>query len=164
MRGLKQRWIAIISVAFAMSALGLSFKALEADEGMWTFDNPPTKLLQEKYGFTPTQQWLDDVRLASVRFNDGGSGSFVSAHGLALTNHHVALGQLQKVSTPQKDYVNDGFLAHSEAEEMKCPDLELNVLESMENVTARVTGVVKPGMSDKDAFDARKAEMAKIEK
>jgi len=137
---------------------------LNADEGMWTFDNPPTKLLQEKYGFTPSQQWLDDVRLASVRFNDGGSGSFVSPHGLALTNHHVALGQLQKVSTPQKDYVNDGFYARSEAEEMKCPDLELNVLESMENVTARVTGAVKPGMSDKDAFDARKAEMAKIEK
>ena len=142
----------------------MSFRPLTADEGMWTFDNPPRKLLQERYGFTPTQEWLDHVRLASIRFNDGGSGSFVSPHGLALTNHHVALGQLQKVSTPQKDYVKDGFLAHSEAEEMKCPDLELNVLESMENVTARVLAAVKPGMSDKDALDARKAVIAKIEK
>ena len=151
-------------LATMLGAGSISFQPLTADEGMWTFDNPPTKLLQDRYGFTPTQEWLDHVRLSSIRFNDGGSGSFVSPHGLALTNHHVALGQLQKVSTPQKDYAKDGFLAHSEAEEMKCPDLELNVLESMENVTARVLAVVKPGMSDKDALDARKAEIAKIEK
>ena len=114
--------------------------------------------------FTPTADWLDHVRLASVRFNDGGSGSFVSPHGLVLTNHHVAFGQLQKVSTPQKDYVQDGFYARTSEEELKCPDLELNVLISIENVTARVESVLKPGMSDKDALEARKAEIAKIEK
>jgi hypothetical protein len=135
-----------------------------ADEGMWTFDNPPTKQLQERYSFTPTETWLDHVRLSSVRFNDGGSGSFVSPHGLALTNHHVALGQLQKISTPQKDYVKDGFYARTQAEEVKCPDLELNVLISMESVTTRVLGVLKPGMSDKEANEARKAEIARIEK
>jgi hypothetical protein len=131
---------------------------------MWTFDNPPMKQLQEKYGFTPTPQWLDHIRLSSVRFNDGGSGSFVSPTGLVITNHHVAFGQLQKVSTPEKDYVKDGFYAKTPAEELKCPDLELNVLVSMENVTARVQGAVKPGMSEKQALDARKAEQAKIQK
>ena len=131
---------------------------------MWTFDNPPTKQLQQRYNFAPTPEWLDHVRLSSVRFNDGGSGSFVSPHGLALTNHHVALGQLQKISTPQKDYVKDGFYARTQAEEVKCPDLELNVLISMENVSARVLSVLKPGMSDKESNDARKAEIAKIEK
>jgi hypothetical protein len=135
-----------------------------ADEGMWTFDNPPTKQLQERYNFAPTPGWLDHVRLSSVRFNDGGSGSFVSPHGLALTNHHVALGQLQKISTPQKDYVKDGFYARTQAEEVKCPDLELNVLISMEDVTARVLSVLKPGMTDKENNDARKAEIARIEK
>src|SRR5262252_366007 len=135
-----------------------------ADEGMWTFDNPPLKLLKEKYNFTPTKEWLDHIRLSSVRFNDGGSGSFVSPTGLVITNHHVALGQLQKVSTPQKDYAKDGFYAKTAAEEIKCPDLELNVLVSMENVTERVQGVVKPGMSEKQALDARKAEQAKIQK
>jgi hypothetical protein len=137
---------------------------VSADEGMWTFDNLPLKELQERYGFKPTQAWLDHVRLSSVRFNDGGSGSFVSPHGLVLTNHHVALGQLQKISTPKKDYVKDGFYARTRAEEVKCPDLELNVLVSMEDVTARVQGAVKPGMSDEEALKARKAESAKIEK
>jgi hypothetical protein len=135
-----------------------------ADDGMWTFDNPPTKLLQEKYNFTPTQEWLDHVRLSSVRFNDGGSGSFVSSNGLVLTNHHVALGQLQKMSSKEKDYVSDGFYAKSAVEEIKCPDLELNVLVSMENVSARMQGAVQPSMSEKEAYDAQKEEIAKITK
>jgi hypothetical protein len=131
---------------------------------MWTFDNPPLKLLQDKYNFTPTTEWLDHVRLSSVRFNDGGSGSFISPNGLVITNHHVAFGQLQKVSTPEKDYVKEGFHAKTRAEELKCPDLELNVLVSMENVTSRVQGAVKSGMTEKQALDARKAEQAKIQK
>jgi hypothetical protein len=138
--------------------------AVRADEGMWTFDNPPLKQLRERYGFEPTREWLDHVRLASVRFNDGGSGSFVSPSGLVLTNHHVARGQLQKVSTPGKDYVKDGFIARTTGDEMKCPDLELNVLLSMEDVTAKVAAAIKPGMSDKQANDARKAATAMIEK
>jgi hypothetical protein len=131
---------------------------------MWTFDNPPIKQLKERYGFEPTRDWLDHVRLSSARFNDGGSGSFVSPRGLVLTNHHVALGQLQKVSSPAKDYVKDGFFARTEAEELKCPDLEVNVLVAMEDVTPRVRSAVKPGMTDEAALKARKAEMAKIEK
>jgi hypothetical protein len=142
----------------------VSSGAARADEGMWTLDNPPVKQLKEKYGFEPSKAWLDHVRLSSVRFNDGGSGSFISPNGLVLTNHHVARGQLQKVSSPQKDYVKDGFYAATDAEEMKCPDLELNVLMSMEDVTARVLAATKPGMSDKDANDARKALIGKIEK
>src|SRR5262249_56209246 len=94
------------------------------EEGMWRFDNPPLKQLKERYGFTPTQEWLDHVRLSCVRFNDGGSGSFVSPRGLALTNHHVARAQLQKISTPQKDYVKDGFYARTQAEELRTKDFE----------------------------------------
>jgi hypothetical protein len=131
---------------------------------MWTFDNPPVKQLQERYKFTPTPQWLDHIRLSSVRFNDGGSGSFVSPNGLVITNHHVAFGQLQKLSTPEKDYVKDGFSAKSQADELKVPDLELNVLVSMENVTARVQGAVKSGMTEKQALDARKAAQTTISK
>src|SRR5207245_10499940 len=126
---------ALVWLTLAAGLLVLGAPLTLAEEGMWTFDNMPTKQLEAVYHFTPTQAWLDHVRLASVRFNDGGSGSFVSPHGLVLTNRHVAFGQLQKVSTPQKDYVKDGFYARSPVEELKCPDLELNVLISIENVT-----------------------------
>src|SRR5262249_27491038 len=154
----------VAGVATCAGAISFNSWRAFADEGMWTFDNPPLKQLQERYGFTPTQQWLDHVRLASVRFNDGGSGAFVSPHGLVLTNHHVALGQLQKVSSAKSDYAKNGFHARSAAEELKCPDLELNVLQSMENVSGRVESAVKPGMTDEQALKARKAETAKIEK
>ncbi len=135
-----------------------------ADEGMWTFDNPPLRQLLEKYGFQPTQEWLDHIRLSSLRFMDGGSGSFISSNGLILTNHHVAMGQLQKMSTAERDYVATGFYARTLAEEIKCPDLEINVLVSMEDVTARVKAAVKEGMSDAEALKARRAEIARIEK
>ncbi len=137
---------------------------LMADEGMWTFDNPPLKLLRERYHFTPTQQWLDHIRLSCVRMNDGGSASFVSAHGLLLTNHHVARGQLQKNSTAQHDYIREGFYAATPEQEMKSPDLEVNVLVSMENVTARVVSALKDAKTAEAAFAARNATLAAIEK
>jgi len=155
---------AAIAIAVMIAASILGGPRVAADEGMWTFDNPPLKQLKERYGFTPTKEWLDHIRLSSVRFNDGGSGSWVSADGLVLTNHHVARGQLQKISTPEKDYAKDGFYARTQADELKSPDLELNVLISTEDVTKTVAAAVKPEMDEKKALDARNAEIAKIEK
>ena len=151
-------------ILFSAAATLVALFTLHADEGMWTFDNPPTKQIQEKYGFTITPQWLDHVRLSSVRLEDGGSGSFVSPNGLLLTNHHVARGQLQKNSTAQRDYMQTGFLALTSAEEMKSPDLEVNVLVSMENVTARVANGVKGAKNAEDEFAKRKDVMAAIER
>jgi hypothetical protein len=156
--------MAAVAIAIVMAASIIGVPRAAADEGMWTFDNPPLKQLKERYGFTPTKEWLDHIRLSSVRFNDGGSGSWIGAEGLVLTNHHVARGQLQKISTPQKDYAKDGFYARTQAEELKSPDLELNVLMSTEEVTKRVEAAVKPGMDEKKALEARKSEIAKIEK
>ena len=155
---MKRIWAA---AALTLFILQLS---LTADEGMWTFDNPPRKQWKERYNFAPSDQWLENVRLASVRLNDGGSGAFVSPNGLLMTNQHVASGQLQKVSTPERDYTLEGFYARSREEELKCPDLEINVLVSFENVTKQVQGAVKPGAPDKEANEQRKAMMATIEK
>jgi hypothetical protein len=135
-----------------------------AEEGMWTFDNPPVKQLKDKYNFTPDKAWLDHVRLSSVRLNDGGSGSFVSPHGLLLTNHHVARGQLQKNSTAEHNYMEDGFYAAGPEQEMKSPDLEVNVLMSMENVTARVQQALKDAKTPEQEFSARRAVMATLER
>jgi hypothetical protein len=149
---------------FASCGIFLTWAPLRADEGMWTFDNPPVKQLEEKYHFTPTQAWLDHVRLSCVRLNDGGSGSFVSPHGLLLTNHHVARGQLQKNSTAERDYVKNGFYAATPAEEMKSPDLEVNVLVSMEDVTARVLAALAGAKTPEEEFAKRKAAIAGIER
>ena len=152
--------------AWLLAVVGLAVLEyrLQAEEGMWTFDNPPLVQLRDRYGFTPTSAWLDHLRLSSVRINDGGSGSFVSPRGLVLTNHHVALEQLQKVSSPQKDYVAGGFFATTAAEELKCPDIELNVLISMEDVTARVQGAAPAGTPAAQALEARKKVIAAIER
>jgi hypothetical protein len=130
---------------------------------MFTFDNPPTRQLQQAYGFAPSREWLDQVRLASVRFNDGGSGAFVSPDGLMISNHHVGLGCIQNLSSADKDYVSSGYLAPSRAEEPPCPGYEVNVLMETEDVTPRVLGAVSANMSDKVAHEARKAEIARID-
>jgi hypothetical protein len=135
-----------------------------AEEGMWTFDNPPLKELKDKYNFTPDKAWLDHVRLSSVRLNDGGSGSFVSPHGLLLTNHHVARDQLQKNSTAEHNYMDNGFYAPAADQEMKSPDLEVNVLMSMEDVTARVQEALKDAKTPEQEFAARRAAIAGIER
>ncbi|MGO9340846.1 MAG: S46 family peptidase [Terracidiphilus sp.] len=156
----KFRSAILLSATLLMAAAPV----LRAEEGMWTFDNPPLKLLKAKYNFTPTQAWLDHLRVSSVRLNDGGSGSFVSPNGLLLTNHHVARGQLQKNSTAEHDYLHDGFYATTPDQEMKSPDLEVNVLVGMQDVTARVQGAAKGIKDDAAALKARDAEIAAIEK
>jgi hypothetical protein len=152
------------TICLMTAALMCAAPMILAEEGMWTFDNPPLKLLKAKYDFTPTQQWLDHLRLSSVRLNDGGSGSFVSGSGLLLTNHHVARGQLQKNSTAEHDYLRNGFYAETPDQEMKSPDLEVNVLIAMQNVTTRVQGAAKGITDDAKALKARHAEIAAIEK
>ncbi len=126
------RWIVI---ALGLPAWG---GIVLADEGMWVFDKLPLRQLKEKYGFEPPPGWVEHLQSSAVRFNSGGSGSFVSADGLVMTNHHVGADTLQKISTPEKDYYKTGFHAKTHAEEVKAPDLELNVLVGIEDVTDRV--------------------------
>ncbi|HEY7913392.1 MAG TPA: S46 family peptidase, partial [Blastocatellia bacterium] len=153
-----------VSIALLSLALLAAPLPVLADEGMWTFDNPPLKQWKEKYNFEPTPAWLEHLRLSSVRLNDGGSGSFVSAEGLVVTNQHVASSQIAKLSSAERDIVRDGFYARTRAEELKCPDLEVNVLASYEDVTARVQAAARAGASDKESAAQRRALIAAIEK
>ena len=138
-----------------------------ADEGMWTLNRFPAERFAKEYGFTPGPEFLDGLRSASVRFNNGGSGSFVSADGLTITNHHVGSECIAEVSSAEHDYLKDGFVARSPAEELPCPALELNVLVGIEPVTDRVLAAVAAAHPKDDvvaAGAARRGEMSKIEK
>ena len=136
---------------------------LSADEGLWLFNNPPKQHLKDKHNFDAPQTWYDHLQKSSVRFNAGGSGSFVSADGLVMTNHHVGLGALGKLSSKGKDYVKDGFYAKTLADEFKAVDEELNVLMEIVDVTKEVKAAVTPDMPAEKAFEARRGVIAKIE-
>src|SRR5665213_2143173 len=150
-------------ILFAVILLS-SIIVVSADEGMWLFNQPPRQILKERYQFDVTDEWLEHLQKSSVRFNSGGSGSFVSADGLLISNHHVGADALQKVGTKEKNYLHDGFYARTPAEEIKCVDLELNVLQSTDDVTARVNAAVPKDASADDAFKARRKVIAEIEK
>src|SRR5262245_47321267 len=138
--------------------------AAHSDEGMWLYNNPPLKALKERYNFEPSKEWLDHLQKSSVRFNSGGSGSFVSANGLVMTNHHVGADTLQKISTKDKDYIKTGYYAKSAADEVPAKDLELNVLWNITDVTDKVNAAVKDGMPAAESGKARRAVMSSIEK
>ncbi|MBK9796703.1 MAG: S46 family peptidase [Holophagaceae bacterium] len=141
----------------------LALPALRADEGMWTFDNIPTKQIKAKYGVELDAAWLKQLQLATVRF-PGGTGAFVSREGLVVTNHHVGRGAIAQVSTAKADLVKDGFTAAKPGDEIKVPGLELMLLVSSDDVTARVNGAVAPGTPDQEALKARRNALADLRK
>ena len=146
----------------ALAALLLAAPCLRADEGLWTFDNLPLQKMKAKYGFAPDPAWLEHVRLASLRF-PGGSGSFISADGLVLTNHHVGRSHIQALSGKDHDYVQDGFIAPDREGEKKVAGLELLTLMATQDVTARVKAAVA-GLAPEAAHRAREAELGRIQK
>lgn len=159
MKIFQQKYWATVAL---MGTLGMT-QVARADEGMWLYNQPPLQALKERYSFEPSPQWLDHMMKSSVRFNSGGSGSFVSPNGLVMTNHHVAADAIQKLSGPGKDLLTDGFIARTPGQELPCLDLELNVLQSIEDVTPKIQAAVTPGMSSAEAEKAKRAAINTLE-
>ncbi len=151
------------SVLLSVLLAALLILPAAADEGMWLFNRPPKDILQKRYGFTVTPEFMDHLRLASISFG-GASGSFISPDGLVLTNHHVGRGAVQNLSTKDRDLMKTGFYARARAEELKVPGMELRVLHAIEDVTDTVLGAEKPGMTPVEAADARQKVFAALEK
>jgi hypothetical protein len=148
----------------AALALLLAAGFARADEGIWLFNAPPREQIRKAHGFDVTDEFLSHLRRSSARFNNGGSASFVSPRGLLFTNHHVGSECIQQLSTPQQDYMTNGFYASAESDEKRCPSLEVNVLLDISDVTGRVTGSAPAGAPVAEANRLRKAAMSQIEK
>src|SRR5262245_12154899 len=149
----------------AACLLGLTvIPTAPADEGMWLFNKVPAEALAKKYGFKVTKDWLEHVQKSSVRFNSGGSGSFVSPDGLVITNHHVGADALQKLGTKEKNLYRDGFHAKKREDELKCEAMELNVLMEIQDVTDDVKKAVPAGTEAEKAAELRRAKINAIEK
>lgn len=147
----------------ALLLLNFLVPVVLADDGMWTFDNPPLRQWKERYNFEPSKEWLDRLRLASVKF-PGASGVFVSPNGLIATNHHVASGFIERLSTKERDLLKTGFFAPTQAKELKVPDGNVSILESYDNVTERVHNAAAHGATVTESSANRSAEIAVIEK
>jgi hypothetical protein len=152
-----RRTIVVVALVAALPLTG------HANEGFWPFNRIPRAAIKQALGVELTDQWIARVQQASVRFPSG-SGSFVSPDGLVLTNHHVSLDLLHKMSTPQRDFASKGYVAADRSQELKADDLELMSLQKIEDVTAKVNEAVKPNMSPAETLAARRAAIAAIEK
>jgi len=147
--------VVILSGVEAVEAAGLG--------KMWTFDKIPLDYLQERYDFSPTAEWFEHVRLASLRYGRGCSASFISSNGLVMTNHHCARGCIAAVSGEENDYDTDGFYAGSGDGELTCPGLYLDQLVGIEEVTTRVDASVPAGATDEQAARAKQEESTRID-
>ncbi len=133
-----------------------------AAEGMWTLDNLPVAQMKKQYSFAPDRAWAEHVMKGSLRIAGGCSASFVSKDGLVLTNHHCINECVQQLSTSGRDYIREGFLAQSREQEARCPEIELNRLESIIDITP----VMKKALAGKSGASftaARKAQKARLE-
>lgn len=153
-----------IAITIAAAITFASNAPAFADEGMWLLNSLPESQLKQTYGFAPTADWIQRIQKGSVRFGNGGSASFVSPHGLIMTNHHVGADAIQALSSAEHNYMRDGFYAKTRADELKCPDIELNVLMEIRPVTDRINGAVTKEMSPTEAADARQKVMSQIER
>ncbi|MCX5783958.1 MAG: S46 family peptidase [Elusimicrobia bacterium] len=160
---MKTRVNKLVAVALVCAFALLAVKASRADEGMWTFDNLPLKQLKEKYGFSPSAEWIKSVQSSIVKLPSG-SASFVSPEGLIITNHHVARDIIQDLSSKENDYIKNGFFTKNMSEEVKCKGIEAKVLVSIEDVTSRVMGTVDPNADAQKQDKQITAEISKIEK
>ena len=145
---------------FVLAACVLPIAA--ADEGMWTVDNFPSQAVDAEYGVRIGDQWLDAARLATTRLENGCTGSFASEDGLVLTNNHCTWGCIRNLSNAERNLSDEGFMAMSHDEELRCPSQQISVLVDLDDVTGSIQQATS-GMSETDANEARKAELTRLE-
>lgn len=131
----------------------LAALALPGVEGMFPVDAVTPEIAADMKAlgcrFDPAEIWKPGQKcLAMAVVNlGGGTGSFVSADGLILTNHHVAFGAVQSLSSPERNYIRDGFLAPDRGQEVHAPGYSVRVMTGFDDVTARFARALRPGLA-----------------
>ena len=154
--------LSTVSLVTLSTAFAIAATPARADEGMWTFDNPPTAQIKAAYGWAPDQKWLDTARQSSVRLTGGCSGSVVSSAGLVLTNHHCVASCAQDLSTADADYIANGILVDDRSKERTCPGQQAEIVTAISDVTPTVTAAIGSA-TGLDLVRARDAAIGKIE-
>ncbi|WP_395645919.1 S46 family peptidase [Terricaulis sp.] len=148
------------ALAAALTCFAFASTPAQGEEGMWTFDNFPAARMRQQMGWAPDQAWLDRVMVGTARL-PGCSGSNVSAEGLMLTNHHCAIACIRALSTAEQDFLADGFMARTRAEERRCAGMSILLLQGVTDVTARIEAATAGAAPDAFA-QTRDAEIVRI--
>ena len=146
----------------AQNLLEGEYPGLETGK-MWTFDVPPKEYWAKRYNFTPTDAWLDHVRLSALRYGGGCTASFVSAEGMVMTNHHCARACIESATKPGEDFLTNGFYAARREDERACQGLFLDQLQQITDVTERVGQSHAPNADAKTASAQRAKAIKAIE-
>ncbi|HEY6436626.1 MAG TPA: S46 family peptidase, partial [Ignavibacteriaceae bacterium] len=153
--------------SFSQSADWLDLDTVKAgkfDMGkMWTFEYPPTEYFKETYGFSPDEEWFKHIQLATLKFADYCSASFVSADGLIMTNHHCARESITEVSNEEEDFHKDGFIAWDLEDELPVPNLFVDQCIKIEDVTIEIQKVIKVAETDSARLAIESEKIAEIE-
>lgn len=148
--------ISVIISLFVLTA------ALFADEGMWPLNSLPKKSIQEKYGVFLKDEWIEHVQKSCLRVSIGGSASFVSPYGLVMTNHHVASKAIFDLSNEDSNLMKEGFYAPTRDKELKCPNLYVDQLMEIQDVTQEIASHLSPEMTTTEKEKVRKEAIAAL--
>ena len=156
-------------LGFILAVLFAAPISLKADEGMWLpmFVKRLNEVDMQAAGLQLTAEELYSINNSSLKdaivsFSGFCTGEVISAEGLLLTNHHCGYGAIQDHSTVENDYLTDGFWAMDRSKELENPDLFVDFLIRMEDVTERVLAVVNDEMTEDERAQAIDAEMKAI--
>ncbi|MEP0860529.1 MAG: S46 family peptidase [Ignavibacterium sp.] len=156
-------FLLIASFSFAQTFYGFNpdtVRAQKFDMGkMWTFENPPIKYFQEEYGFTPSQEWLEKMQKSALKFGGGCSASFVSEDGLIMTNHHCVRGILPTVQSDNENILKDGFYAKELQEESRVPNLKVEQLLFIKDISNEIHDEMSKGQSDSEKIELREKKI-----
>ncbi|MBX9924516.1 MAG: S46 family peptidase [Rhabdochlamydiaceae bacterium] len=154
---MKGKWLLSLSAVLCMFSL-------YGEEGMWPFSQVPKKKIAKTYGVEIDDQWLSQVQKSALRFSTGGSASFISSQGLVMTNHHVGARVIHNLSSSKQNYLEEGFYAKLQEDELLCPNLYVDQLLAISDVTEEVQSRIASNLSFAEKEQAQKEICAEIQK